>query len=219
MTLQDMRRNYQRGSLHEADVASDPMMQFDAWFKAIAAERATGRTPDWFEPNAMTLATATPEGVPSARIVLLKGYDGRHFTFFTNYASQKGSELTANPQAELCFFWAPLERQVRVHGRVARLPRAESAAYFCTRPRGSQLGACVSQQSATIADRSVLEDHLRELEKRYAGGDVPMPETWGGFALTPEHVEFWQGQPNRLHDRLRYSRQADGAWKIERLAP
>lgn len=214
MTLQDMRRHYQRGVLREEDVFADPIAQFDAWFReALAAD-----APDWFEPNAMTLATASAEGTPSARVVLLKDYDEAGFTFYTNYASHKGRDLAANPSAEMCFFWPPLERQIRISGRVTPLSRMEAENYFHSRPRGSQLGACVSQQSSVVPDRATLEQRLAELAEQYEGQDIPMPETWGGYRLVPETIEFWQGQPSRLHDRLRFTRQGD-TWKLERLSP
>ena len=167
----------------------------------------------------MTLATATPDGRPSARMVLLKGVDARGFAFFTNYESRKGAELAANPRAALVFFWVQLERQVRVEGRVERLSAEESDAYFASRPEGSQLGAWASQQSAVLPDRGPLEARYEELRAQYEGQEVPRPTFWGGFRVVPETVEFWQGRVNRLHDRLRYRRQDDGSWVIERLSP
>ena len=167
----------------------------------------------------MTLATADKEGRPSARVVLLKAVDERGFIFFTNYSSRKGSELTENPQAALVFYWGSLERQVCVAGRVARVSREESEAYFSSRPRGSQLAAWASDQSRPVADRSVLERHWQEQAARFDGKSIPVPEFWGGFVLDPERMEFWQGRPNRLHDRFRYSRQSDRTWRLERLSP
>jgi pyridoxamine 5'-phosphate oxidase len=167
----------------------------------------------------MTLATATPEAHPSARIVLLKGIDAQGFAFYTNYESQKGRELSANPRAALVFYWAELERQVRIEGTVVKIPREESETYFHSRPRGSQLGALVSHQSRVIAGRSVLEQDLSQLEQTLEGKPVPMPEEWGGFWLRPELFEFWQGRPNRLHDRLRYTMETPGNWRVERLSP
>jgi pyridoxamine 5'-phosphate oxidase len=182
------------------------------WFAdAVAAEIA--------EPNAMSLATADADGAPSVRIVLLKGYDERGFVFFTNYDSRKGRELAANPRAALLFAWLDLERQVRVTGPVERVARAETEAYFATRPRGAQLGAWASPQSAVIDGREELERRLAAVEARFADTQVPPPPHWGGFRVRPETVEFWQGRPDRLHDRLRYRQRADGGWRLERLAP
>jgi len=175
--------------------------------------------PQRLDVNAMTLATADKDGRPSARIVLLKGIDERGFIFFTNYGSRKARELAENPQAALVFYWGTLERQVCVTGRVSRISREESGAYFKTRPRGSRLAAWASDQSEVVADRSVLERKWKEQQAAFPGGEIPLPESWGGFALDPERIEFWQGRPNRLHDRFRYSRQPDRTWRIERLAP
>ena len=209
--LASLRRSYARASLGEGDVAADPIAQFLAWFDdARAAELR--------EPNAMTLATATPDGAPSARIVLLKGVDERGFVFYTDYRSRKGDELAANPRAALVFHWAELERQVRVTGTVARVSREESEAYYRTRPVGSRIGAWASHQSRPIAGRAELEAREAELARRYADGDVPLPPHWGGYRVAPETVEFWQGRPSRLHDRLRSVRE-DGGWRVERLSP
>lgn len=212
MNLDDLRREYTKRGLREEDLAPDPFTQFDAWFDEVAQG-------DIREPNAMTLATATPDGRPSARMVLLKGVNARGFAFFTNYESRKGAELTANPRAALVFFWVQLERQVRVEGLVERLSAEESDAYFSSRPEGSQLGAWASQQSALLPDRGRLEARYDKLRAQYEGHDVPRPPFWGGFRVVPETVEFWQGRVNRLHDRLRYRRQDDGSWVIERLSP
>jgi pyridoxamine 5'-phosphate oxidase len=212
MNLDELRQEYRQRGLREDDLAADPFSQFGAWFDEVA--RAEVR-----EPNAMTLATATPEGRPSARMVLLKGVDSRGFTFFTNYESRKGNELSANPYVALVFFWVQLERQVRVEGRVERLSADESDAYFASRPEGSQLGAWASQQSAALPGRGPLEARYEELRAQYTGQTVPRPPFWGGFRVVPESVEFWQGRVNRLHDRLRYRRRADGSWTIERLSP
>jgi pyridoxamine 5'-phosphate oxidase len=206
-----MRREYTRDALAEADVDADPVVQFGRWFEQ--AEQA-----GLLEPTAMTLATATPDGRPSARMVLLRGFDQRGFCFYTNYESRKGAELAANPLAALVFWWGELERQVRVEGRVARTSRAESEAYFHSRPPGSQLSAAVSPQSRVIPDRAELERRVAGLATGLRDGQVPLPDFWGGFRLRHQVVEFWQGRPNRLHDRLRYRRVAQG-WKIERLAP
>ena len=205
-----LRREYTRRGLTEADLSRDPMIQFGHWFaEALAA--------GLHEPNAMTLATAGPDGTPEARIVLLKGADDAGFRFFTNYESDKGRQLAANPRAALVFFWAELERQVRVTGAVTRLDRAESTHYFHSRPRASQLGAWTSEQSRVIPDRRWLEQRFAELEARHPG-EVPMPPHWGGYLLRPESLEFWQGRGNRLHDRLRY-RRSKNAWLVERLSP
>ena len=206
-----MRREYTRAALAEADVDADPVVQFGRWFEQ--AEQA-----GLLEPHAMTLATATPDGRPSARMVLLRGFDERGFCFYTNHESRKGVELAANPRAALVFWWGELERQVRIEGPVAPTSRAESEAYFHSRPPGSQLSAAASPQSRVIQDRAVLERRVAELAADSADGQVPLPDFWGGYRLTHEVVEFWQGRPNRLHDRLRYRRAGDG-WKIERLAP
>jgi pyridoxamine 5'-phosphate oxidase len=206
-----MRREYTREALAEADVDADPVVQFGRWFEQ--AEQA-----GLLEPTAMTLATATPDGRPSARMVLLRGFDERGFCFYTNHQSRKGVELAANPRAALVFWWGELERQVRIEGPVAPTSRAESEAYFHSRPPGSQLSAAASPQSRVIQDRAVLERRVAELAADSADGQVPLPDFWGGYRLTHEVVEFWQGRPNRLHDRLRYRRAGDG-WKIERLAP
>jgi pyridoxamine 5'-phosphate oxidase len=211
MSLADLRKDYSLAGLGEKDLARDPFRQFEKWFQEAEAAKIN-------EPNAMTVCTATREGRPAARTMLLKGVDGRGFVFFSNYQSRKGRELDANPWATLVFPWLILERQVIVEGQVTKVAREESEAYFHSRPRGSQLGAWVSQQSSVIANRAVLEDALKALEKQYAGQEVPLPPHWGGWRLMPETVEFWQGRRSRLHDRLRYRRAKDG-WTIERLAP
>ena len=206
-----MRREYAREGLAEADVDADPVVQFGRWFEQ--AEQG-----GLLEPHAMTLATATPDGRPSARMVLLRGFDQRGFCFYTNYQSRKGDELAANPRAALVFWWDKLERQVRIEGRVERTSRAESEAYFSSRPPGSQLSAAASPQSRVIDGRATLERRVTELATGQRDGQVPLPEFWGGYRLAHEVVELWQGRPNRLHDRLRYRRAGSG-WKLERLAP
>jgi pyridoxamine 5'-phosphate oxidase len=167
----------------------------------------------------MTLATARPDGAPSARVVLLRGFDDRGFQFYTNYQSRKGEELTANPRAALVLFWAALQRQIRVEGRVEKVSAHESDVYFQQRPRGHRLGALVSPQSSLIPGRSFLEERMEQLLRDFAGKEVPRPANWGGYRVVPYAIEFWQGRPNRLHDRLRYRRAEDGAWIVERLAP
>jgi pyridoxamine 5'-phosphate oxidase len=211
-TYADLRRDYALSGLSEKDLARDPFRQFEKWF----GEAEAAKLPD---PNAMVLATAARDGRPGARIVLLKGLDGRGFVFYTNYESRKGRELEANPRATLLFPWSALERQVTVEGPITRVPREESETYFHSRPRPSQLAALASPQSSLIAGRSVLEDSVKVLEKKYAGQEVPLPLNWGGYRLAPETVEFWQGRRNRLHDRLRYRRAPGGDWAVERLAP
>jgi pyridoxamine 5'-phosphate oxidase len=210
----DMRRAYRQGGLSESDLAETWWQQFGRWF-ADAVESGL-----LVEPNAMVLATAGPDGQPGARNVLLKEYDERGFVFYTNYLSRKGRELAANPRAALVFGWLPLERQVVVRGGVERISRQETASYFATRPYGSRLAAWVSPQSAVIPSRQPLEEAVAEAAARWPdGADVPAPEHWGGFRVTPETVEFWQGRPDRLHDRLQYRRADAGEWVVERLAP
>ena len=212
MSLADLRKDYSLAGLAEKDLARDPFRQFEKWFQEAEAAKIP-------EPNAMTLATATREGRPSARTVLLKGLDGRGFVFYSNYESRKGRELEANPQVTLVFPWIAIERQVLIEGTATKVAREESEAYFHSRPRASQLGAWVAQQSAIITGRAVLEDTMTALEKKYAGQEVPLPANWGGWRVAPETVEFWQGRRSRLHDRLRFRREKDGGWSVERLAP
>jgi len=213
----DLRREYARAELSRDHVADDPIEQFRSWFEEAQAAEVV-------EPNAMTLATAAPDGRPSARVVLLKGLDERGFHFYTNYDSRKGTELTQNPHASLVFWWGPLERQVRIDGTVERLPEEESTDYFHSRPRGSQLGAWASPQSRVIESREVLKENLEAVREEYADADViPRPTHWGGYVVRPRQIEFWQGRPSRLHDRLRYRRpdpESDNVdWTLERLAP
>ncbi|WP_243761544.1 pyridoxamine 5'-phosphate oxidase [Streptomyces sp. YIM 98790] len=208
-----MRVRYRREGLHEKGLAPDPVRQFARWF-AEAAESGM------HEPNAMVLATADTAGRPSARTVLLKGFDERGLVFFTNYRSRKGRDIDANPAVSLVFPWHAIARQVIVQGRAERTGRDETVAYFRTRPHGSQLGAWASEQSAVVASREELDGMYEELARRYPEGeDVPAPPHWGGYRVIPEEVEFWQGRENRLHDRLRYVRLGEGHWRVERLSP
>jgi pyridoxamine 5'-phosphate oxidase len=212
MGPQDMRKEYMARGLSETEADADPIRQFGTWFdEAVAA--------NLLEPNAMALATATPDGRPSVRMVLLKGFDETGFIFYANYESRKGRELAANPRAALDLFWVELERQVRIEGRVEQVSAEQSDAYFHSRPRGSQLGAAASRQSEPLPSREPLERRAADLEAQFAEREIPRPDYWGGYRVVPEVVEFWQGRANRLHDRLRYSRQPDGGWSIERLSP
>jgi pyridoxamine 5'-phosphate oxidase len=210
-SIADLRREYARARLDEKDVSHDPMVEFARWFADAQAVQVE-------EPNAMVLATATNDGAPSARVVLLKGFDQLGFVFFTDYRSRKGSELEHNPRAALVLHWSELERQVRITGAVERTSAEDSEAYFRSRPLGSRLGAWVSHQSVVIPSRAVLEQGLGEVKRRFGDGDVPLPPHWGGYRVKPETIEFWQGRENRLHDRIRYVRGSAG-WRIERLAP
>ncbi len=208
---QQLRREYEAAGLLESEVSPDPLEQFGRWLgEAVAAGLE--------EPNAMTLATATPAGAPSARMVLLKGYDGAGFTWYTNRESRKARELALNPYAALVFHWQPLHRQVRVLGQVTEVAAAEAEAYFATRPREAQLGAWASAQSRPLPDRAALEAEVARQQARFGDGPVPRPPHWGGFRLRPEELEFWQGRPHRLHDRLLYVR-ANAGWTLTRLAP
>ncbi|MEA5571393.1 pyridoxamine 5'-phosphate oxidase [Calothrix sp. UHCC 0171] len=212
--IADLRKDYTLKGLLETDIDPNPFVQFQQWF-------AQARAAELPEPNAMTLATTTPEGKPSARIVLLKDFDSRGFVFYTNYNSRKGQELTSNPQANLVFWWAELERQVRIYGKIEKVSAQESDEYFYSRPLNSRLGAWTSNQSEVIASRDVLEKHFAELQNKYPDGDIPRPQHWGGFRVIPNEIEFWQGRPSRLHDRLRYTlvENNHNSWQIERLSP
>lgn len=212
MTLADLRREYCLAGLRRRDLELEPIAQFKKWFEQA-------RAAEILEPNAMTLATVDDQGQPSARTVLLKEVDERGFVFFTNYESRKGRELAGNPKAALNIFWGGLERQVCVRGVVSKVSREESEAYFAVRPPGSQLGAWVSKQSSVVDNRDFLERRLEEVTAEFAGQKTPTPPYWGGYALAPSAVEFWQGRPNRLHDRFQYRKNAVGDWVIERLSP
>lgn len=210
-SLADLRKTYARESLSKSAVDPDPIVQFKSWMKeAIDAELP--------EPNAMTLATVSADGKPSARVLLIKGVDERGFVFFTNYDSHKGHDLDANPNAALVFYWIELERQVRIEGRVEKLPNAESDEYFASRPLDSRIGAWASEQSHELSGRAVLVARAAKFAARF-GLNPPRPPHWGGYVLIPDAVEFWQGRPSRLHDRILYTRQPDGSWRIKRLAP
>ncbi len=211
-TIADLRKDYQLQSLSENNVAADPVLQFQAWWEeALQSEIA--------EVNAMTLATASSDGLPSARIVLLKGFSERGFSFFTNYNSFKGQQLSENPRACLVFFWKELERQVRITGVVEKLTEQDSDAYFNSRPPGSRIGAWASPQSQVIESRQWLEANEHEVQQEFGNKAIPRPEHWGGYLVKPVCVEFWQGRLNRLHDRIQYMLNPDGSWKVERLAP
>lgn len=235
MAIADIRRDYQHGELNRKDLDSDPVLQFDRWFKEAAAQSQGGRFRKigialyklWHallghspaDVNAMTLATVDKNGWPSVRTVLLKGVEARGFIFFTNYDSRKGRELWENPNAALSFYWPELERQVCVSGVAAKLPQAESEAYFKSRPKGSQISAWASPQSAVVQNRQELEKKWREIAARFSSDSVPLPPNWGGYVLSPERIEFWQGRASRLHDRFCYRKQPGGGWRIDRLAP
>ena len=212
MNLEDMRRNYASRSLDAEDMAISPFQQFDLWMREAIETKI-------LEPNAMSLATCTPQGRPGLRTVLLKGFDERGLVFFTNYDSAKAVQIKANPKVALMFTWLPLERQVVIAGEADKISTAESLKYFATRPRESRIGAWASRQSEVITTRSLLESKFQEMKAKFADGEIPLPGFWGGFRVVPDSFEFWQGRPNRMHDRLRYTMNADGNWPITRLMP
>lgn len=209
--FQMLRKEYMRERLDESAIERDPFNQFERWFAEAVKSGIE-------EPNAMVLATASPSGCPSARAVLLKDFDERGLTFFTNYRSRKGEELAANPRCALLFYWAELERQVRIEGRAQMVERGESEAYFAKRPRGAQIGSAASAQSSVVGSRAALEAEVQRLEAQWEGKEVSCPEHWGGYRVVPERFEFWQGRESRLHDRIVF-RLENGFWQIERLAP
>jgi pyridoxamine 5'-phosphate oxidase len=210
-TIADIRRDYSLHSLNESDVASSPIQQFTKWWNdALASEI--------LEVNAMTLATSTKSGKPSARIVLLKGFDEKGFVFFTNYESNKGKALAENPNAALIFFWKEIERQIRIEGITEKISASESDAYFFSRPEGSRIGAWASPQSKIIKNRNILEENLQRFSNEFKNS-IPRPPHWGGYRVMPELIEFWQGRSNRLHDRIQYTKTGSGSWKVDRLAP
>jgi pyridoxamine 5'-phosphate oxidase len=210
--IQDLRQDYRAASLSEKDIKQDPFTQFDSWFNQARAS-------EMHEPNAMNLATATTDGRPSSRIVLLKGYNAEGFIFYTNYLSRKGKEIAKNPLGAITFWWGPLERQIRIEGTIEKISKYDSEAYFLSRPKGSQIGAVVSPQSQEIEGREGLEEKWKQLEKEYEDKDVAKPAHWGGYILKPRLFEFWQGRTSRLHDRIVFKRADKSNWKIVRLAP
>ena len=212
MNLEDMRRNYAARSLDLTDLNADPLVQFDHWMREAIESQM-------LEPNAMSLATANETGQPSLRTVLIKGFDHCGLVFFTNYSSAKARDIKTNPRVALMFTWLPLERQVVITGAAAKITTAESLKYFLSRPRDSQIGAWASRQSEVISTRSVLETKFAEMKAKFVRGEVPLPDHWGGYRVVPETIEFWQGCPNRIHDRFRYRKESDANWTIERLMP
>ncbi len=213
MDIGALRQDYTQMGLTRENLAADPIAQFNVWFQQALQAQIT-------EPNAMQIATATPQGKPSLRTVLLKAYDEQGFVFYTNYTSQKSQEIAVNPQVTLLFFWKELERQVEISGFAEKVSSLESLAYFTSRPRGSQLGAWVSAQSSIISSRHLLEMKLEEIKRKFKAGDIPLPSFWGGYRIVPQTIEFWQGRTNRLHDRFEYRREDNNqSWSLVRLSP
>jgi len=212
MQIADIRKDYRLQTLDESGVAADPITQFGVWWQEALQSEIE-------EVNAMTLATANQQGIPAARIVLLKGVDERGFVFFTNYESNKADDLHQNPHACLVFFWKELERQIRISGQVEKVSEAESDQYFHSRPAGSRIGAWASPQSSVISSREIIEEKVAAFQQSFEGKEIPRPVHWGGYRVKPVKIEFWQGRSNRLHDRIQYTLQSEGSWKIERLAP
>ena len=212
MNVESMRRSATGFALERDELAEDPIIQFEDWFRH-ACETVE------MDPNAVTLSTVDGSMRPSSRTVLLKSFDERGFVFYTNYESKKAAQIAENPYVSLLFFWSDAARQVKIRGRAERLPGKESLAYFLSRPRGSQIGAWISAQSSIISSRSLLENKFEEIKQKFRDKEVPLPSFWGGYRVVPEEIEFWQGRQNRLHDRFQYTKQEDGSWTIERLAP
>jgi pyridoxamine 5'-phosphate oxidase len=212
-SIENLRRDYRSATLSESDIPADPISQFSKWFLEVLSSGL-------YDPNAMILATSTHDGKPSARVLLLKGFDEKGFIFYTSFLSRKGKEIARNPVVALTFYWAELERQVRIEGTVEKMTKEQSEEYFHSRPRESQIGAIASPQSQEIENRDILEKKWHELDAQYAGKEIiPKPASWGGYIVKPQSVEFWQGRSNRLHDRIVYRRSDKNSWKIVRLAP